>query len=258
MGKASSSKKVARAQKAGKAGRAPRQTGLVFPVSLAVVILLGVGLTFYARNEREPNTTAPTVTDHWHAAVGFYTCDTFQPDLAEGSDPFGIHTHGDGIIHIHPFSSASSGNNARIGRFFETQSVTVTPDQLTLPSGEWKAGTEPGCNGEPAKIVMAKWARESAEEPTIYTEDFGDVRFLNDQELYTIAYVPEDFDTTQIPKPASLPRLAEVVGQGDVPSTTVPGGAATTVPGGAATTVPGGAPTTTATTTAAATSTTGG
>jgi hypothetical protein len=253
VGKASTAKKVARAQKAGRAARAPRQSGLIFPISLAVVIVLGVALVWYGRETREPNTAAPQAgLDHWHAAYGFYICDTFQPNLAEGADPYGIHTHSDGIIHIHPFSSASSGANAKFGRFLETQQVTANSGEIKLPGGEWKSGDDPGCNGKPAKIVLAKWARESSEEPTIIEDDFGDVRFLNDDELYTVAYVAEDFDLTSIPKPPSVSELARVRGQGDVPAS------ATTTPAVTDTTVAGGTDTTVAPTTVAATSTSQG
>jgi UTP-glucose-1-phosphate uridylyltransferase len=109
-----------------------------------------------------------------------------------------------------------------------------TRNEIKLPGGEWKSGDDPGCNGKPAKIVLAKWARESSEEPTIIEDDFGDVRFLNDDELYTVAYVAEDFDLTSIPKPPSVSELARVRGQGDVPAsaTTTPAVTDTTVAGG--------------------------
>ena len=53
MGKASSSKKVARAARAGGRRKVRGQCGLVFPIALGVVVLLGLGLIFYARNNNQ-------------------------------------------------------------------------------------------------------------------------------------------------------------------------------------------------------------
>ena len=50
--------------------------------------------------------------DHWHAAYGMYVCDHFLPPVTDAKeDVLGIHTHGEGVIHIHPFSAAASGDN---------------------------------------------------------------------------------------------------------------------------------------------------
>src|SRR3954464_11404283 len=109
MGKASSAKKVARADRAGGKSSKRERPKLAFPLAVFVVIVLGSSLVVYARTARNDVASADTAPssvnkDHWHAAYGFYVCDHFLPALPESpKDPEGIHTHGDGVFHIHPF-----------------------------------------------------------------------------------------------------------------------------------------------------------
>src|SRR5687768_15606849 len=99
MGKASSAKKVARAARTG-GGRTRRgTTSWVWPGLMAVVVILGTAGIVYSRDQRQPDNTRPLTTDHWHAAVGYYICGSFVPNLPEGDDPLGIHGHGDNIVH---------------------------------------------------------------------------------------------------------------------------------------------------------------
>ena len=116
MGKASSSKKVARAARAGGRTSANRQRNLLFPGVIGVIMVLCVALVAFAANDRKSeDDIAPVLGDHWHAAIGFYVCGEFQPDLAEFESRLGIHTHGDGVIHIHPSSAGGAGENATLG-----------------------------------------------------------------------------------------------------------------------------------------------
>src|SRR6187397_724629 len=104
MGKASSAKKVARAARAGGRGsRGGRRRSLLFPASVTVVCILGVSLILYARTQDKAEALQPGITDHWHAAYGVDICGELQPPLSSGTaDPNGIHTHDDGVMHIHP------------------------------------------------------------------------------------------------------------------------------------------------------------
>ena len=115
MGKASSSKKVARAARAGSTHKGPERRALGFPLAIVAVVLLGTGLVVFSRENRD-EAIPPTLNDHWHAAYGIWNCGQWEPALVDaGQDLNGIHTHTDGVIHIHPFSSASTGNRATRG-----------------------------------------------------------------------------------------------------------------------------------------------
>jgi hypothetical protein len=247
MGKASSSKKVARAARAGGRTAGNKQRNLLFPGVIGVIMVLGVALVAFAANDRKSETdVAPVLGDHWHAAVGFYICDQFEPDIAEFESPVGIHTHGDGVIHIHPSSAAGAGENATLGTFLEGAGVTLTDTELTMGDQTWKEG-EQKCGDEDAELVVAQWkdVESSDSKPALIRRDFDSIRFRDDGEGYTIAFVPEG--TTDIPKPASAAQL-QALGSADDPTatTSTSAGATDTTAPGATTTVPTTAPTTTA------------
>lgn len=207
MGKASSAKKVARAARAG--GSTTRERPKIgFPLAVFAIIVLGTSLVIFAKTSREPaSAAAPSYlnSDHWHAAYGAYVCDSFLPTWVDAiEDRDGIHTHGDGIIHIHPFSSAASGNRARLSVFAEQVGVTFTDDGFTAPDGtEYTNGYD--CNGQPAKVSVVKWFPDDPTRPgDVYTENFNNIVFDTDRAAYTIAVVPEGVVP---PLPDSVPTL---------------------------------------------------
>ena len=213
MGKASSAKKVARAARAGGSRRPGQRRALGFPVVVASVVILGSLLVIFARSSRDANAEPRSQADgldaqHWHAAYGMSFCGEFVHTPGDGTaltdvgeDTLGIHTHGDGVIHIHPFIDSAGGRNARMQIFFDQVGLDVTDSKVTFPDGEtWDEASDscPNADGEevPGEIVIARWqdAQDAAdgEKPTeVITDDFGDIRFRNDREYYTIAFVPE-------------------------------------------------------------------
>jgi hypothetical protein len=250
MGKASSSKKVARAARAGgRRAAGARQRNLLFPGVITLIVLLGGGLIAYAANDRKSQTDiAPVINeDHWHAAFGVYICDEFQPAPSEFESPIGIHTHADGVIHIHPFSSGGAGENATLGAFLEGAGIDLSDDELTIGDETWSEGDQQ-CGDEDAELVVAQWkdVQNTDEDPALIRRDFNDIRFRDNGEGYTIAFVPEG--TTDIPKPESAAQLAELGAADDATATTTaPGETTTTAPGDTTTTAPGDTTTTTPT-----------
>ena len=246
MGKASSSKKVARAARAGGRTSGTKQRNLLFPGVIGLIILLGTGLIAFAANERKnEDDIAPVVNeDHWHAAFGVYVCDEFQPTVPEFDSPIGIHTHSDGVIHIHPFSSGGAGENATLGAFLEGAGIDLSNDELTIGEDSWAEG-DTTCDDEDVEIIVAQWkdVQNNEGKPALIRRDFGDVRFREDGEGYTIAVVPEG--TTDIPKPESAEQLAELgAADAGTPASELEdqelGDTATTLPGdGTDTTVAG-------------------
>jgi hypothetical protein len=257
MGKASSAKKVARAARAGGRSSAGRQRNLLFPGVIGAIVLLGSALVWYAADDRKGDTSIPPVVgeDHWHAAYGIYVCGEWQPDIPEFENTTGIHTHGDGVIHIHPFSQSGAGENATLGTFLEDTDVKLSDDQLTigkneLPDGAktWKEG-EDKCDGKDAELVVAQWEDVSDEnaKPALLTSGLRDIRFRGDGEGYTIAFMPEG--DTDIPKPPTAANLAELgavdAGAEAGSTTSAPGGSSTTTAGAGGTTTTAGETTTT-------------
>jgi len=258
MGKASSAKKVARAARAGGRSAGTRQRNLLFPGAIGAIVILGLGLVTFAANERKTDESVPPVAnvDHWHAAYGIYICGEFQPALPEFESPNGIHTHGDGVIHIHPFSDAAAGENATLGRFLENAGVELTDDSLTVGDQTWTEG-EDQCDGEDAELQVDQWTDVQDEDSNAaeIDDDFGDLRFREDGEGYVIGFVPED---TDVPKPESASNLEELgavdTGAAATSTTGGPGattgdtaeGSGTTQSGDTATTAPGDGSATTA------------
>ncbi|MGH9280528.1 MAG: hypothetical protein ACRD12_20845 [Acidimicrobiales bacterium] len=228
----------------GRTKRAGQASSWFFPTFLVSVVVVGLALTILSRQQRQPDTSAPRVgRDHWHSAIGFDLCGNFAPPVVDnGQDPLGIHTHGDGIVHTHPFSSTAAGKNATLQVWLDTVGVTATADSIQLPDGELMKNGDL-CGDKPGEVVTKVWENRTNDEGRIVRGNPGDVR-LGDNQLITVAFVP---DGTDIPKPPSEPQLDRLTDVGPTATdSTLPG---TTIPGEATTSVP--PPTTTVPTTAA-------
>ncbi len=212
MGKASSAKKIARAQRAGATTGPTERRALGFPALVIGIIVVGLLLVGWARSSRDAQVT-PTLQDHWHDAYGVWDCvsQTFLPPFQSQVDPVGIHSHTDGLIHVHPFTSAVTGKGAVMGIFFDAMGVTVTKDGIDLPGGQsLEAGAE--CDGAPSVIQIARWSDVLAggAPDEIITDNFDKVRFRAEGEGFTIARAPVGAD---IPVPDTLDALRAVLGQ---------------------------------------------
>ena len=221
MAKGNSADKVARAAKAGASGATSETRRLGFPIAMACVVILGVLLIGWSRSNREA-TSAPRVGDHWHSAYDIYNCAESESTLESREyrggwrskfiierDPNGIHTHGDGLIHIHPFNSLASGNDAKVGQFVESFGGFITDSAIKLDTGEViEEGFE--CEGKPAILKVARFDVQNRDrEPQVYTENLKDVQFLKNLEAFTIAFVPEDY-TPPPPRPERFTYLETV------------------------------------------------
>jgi hypothetical protein len=205
MGKASSAKKVARAARAG-GNQKSNQRRVMFPLAIGGIVVVGVLLILVARSGFSPDAEAsPKPGEHWHAAYGFYVCDAFQPPVTDAiEDRTGIHTHGDGIIHIHPFTNAYAGKNATMSAWGQTVDIQFGSNSWTLPDGT-KYSNGYDCSGQPAQLSVYKWsADDPSAAPQVFTSNFGDIKLDADRSVFTFAVVP---DGTEVPKPDSVPTL---------------------------------------------------
>jgi hypothetical protein len=275
MGKASSAKKVARAARAGGRVSSGQPRSLLFPSIVTLIVVLGVGLVAFAREDRQSEDVGgvPQIGDHIHQAIAFNTCGTFLPDIPLFESEIGIHTHADGVIHAHPFSQLGVGANATLERYFRDVrdgGLEVSLDNSKLEYlGETYEEGETECEGVDDPILrVAYWenVQDEASEPVITTGDFGDRRLTDDGGGITVYFGDKDAD---IPKPPNAEQLAEL-GAADgsqVPdesgstTTSIAGDSSSTTapadPSASSTTVAAGEPSDTSTTVAAdATSTT--
>jgi hypothetical protein len=159
--------------------RKPKRRGGSFGwnVGIAAVAIVGIGLLIWTvagrRTEAEAspkagNPATGEAGDHWHASLDVYDCNAwvtspapeFETRADSGDVRVGIHSHGDGLIHIHPFNSSESGANATVGRFMDYGGWSLSSssfdlwdgpdgtsirhkngDECTLPDGSRQKGT---------------------------------------------------------------------------------------------------------------------
>lgn len=170
-------------------------------MALTGIIVAGIALVAFAWNARDVEALSPSFADHWHLSFGIYDCtsDGFLPNLEDPGLPnAGIHTHGDGVIHLHPFSSSATGNNAQMERFLEATRTDIEDDaRMTFPD---RPALEEGvqCGGEDAILQIARFAPGETTPTEVATDDLLNFRFRQDQEAIVIALAPEGAD---IPAP---------------------------------------------------------
>ena len=240
MGKASSSKKVSRVARTGGGRTTRRGTGSWgFPLVMGIVVVLGVLGVYFSRDAAHHKAAAdqPTVNDHWHAAYGWDICGSFLPDLPQPPNLIGLHTHGDGVIHIEPQDPIlDTGKHATLGRFVSGYpGLKLSSKSFTVLNQTWTNG-EPKCDGKPGFVTVVSNGKTATGNP-------GSVRVPKNGWV-TIAFVPKG---TNVPPPANWQEKVAKANGGagehkSVP-TTMPNA---TPPSGAPTSTPSSPPTSTA------------
>ncbi len=216
MGKASSQKKVARAASIG-GGRTNRgKAPVLWYASLAVILAAGIGLTAFSRNERldvlgsPASKEEPRANDsHWHVALGVRVCDRWLDPVQDQADPVGVHSHGDGIIHVHPFVASAAGSRATFNRFAETVKGQLEANRFAWPEGDGKK-KEVHKNGDKCGDQVGEVKAFYNGKP--HAGDPGDIRFTDRGKL-VLAFVPKGTTYEQIgdpPSSAGLDKLSDV------------------------------------------------
>jgi hypothetical protein len=129
--------------------------------TLAAVVILGLFLVAFSRNQelnkgQQAAKVAPRINrDHWHSSFSVYICDHFMPNIPLFESVDGVHTHGDGVIHIHPYTPAASGRNATLGFFLKSDSNDGKGGTFKLSSSEIRPAT---ISGDPnSKLDTKDW-----------------------------------------------------------------------------------------------------
>jgi hypothetical protein len=227
---------------------------MLWYIAMVVIVIGGIGLAAYSRNERlHPSTVGPTASDNWQVAFAVDVCGTLQPNLPANSNlsKVGIRTYGSGLINVNPGAlssgaSAFEGAKATLGKFASSYpSFQLTSTSLKLPTKgarTWKNGD--ACTG-PLKgkgtLEAEVWS-----SPTATGHIVTDVTtiHLSNQEMITLAFVPAG---SSIPKP---PSASALTGSTSTTTTAAPSSTTTTKAGSTTTSAPS------TSTTAASTSTT--
>ena len=227
----SSTKKAARLAQKGKGKKVRFQGGTIFPLVVALTLILGFGLIVYARQTLPAaDSTPPTVNDHWHVAYGFYLCDTWYQlagNLEEQNSQgalvntkflqSGIHSHDDGVIHWHPVTSKAVGKNATLGVFLDTYDVELTNDSIKFPEVNALGGKqeyiegETKCGDEDAEISVVSWkAFSDTDDGNRYIAAMDQVHVDNDGMVFAIIFGTDEAPRVMPPWAADLPQLGLV------------------------------------------------
>jgi hypothetical protein len=193
----------------------------------AVVVVLGVILI--AANRASPE--APVVGDHWHAAFGVNVCGTWLEPAPEfhtavgSTQSAGIHSHGDGLIHLHPYVTSETGAKATVGQFLEYGGWEADADSFRAwDQVEHATGDE--CDGQEADV---RWSLNGEER----SDDISDYQ-PRDGDIIALALLPPGEDIGEPPsarEDLGSPSDVSVPGA-TVPPATVPGDPSGTSPGG--------------------------
>ena len=187
----SSTKKAAKLAQKGQGQKIRFQGGVIFPLAVAATLILGLALIVYARQSLPAaDSSPPTIDDHWHAAYGFYLCDSWyqlEGDLEERNTQgqfintnflrTGIHSHNDGVIHWHPYTARAVGRNATLGVFLDTYEVALTNDTLTFTSEAALSANDnfPPLNFDPMQEYLESDTKCDGEDAELSVKAWGSV-----------------------------------------------------------------------------------
>ena len=263
MGRASSSKKVARAAGIGGGRVRGRHTPWAFYGILALIVVLGVVTTFTSRQRREnqingAGTVAPTVGTQWYEGYAVYECGKFVNAInwKNAPNPQGITTSTQGVISIKPKVKAAAGHNATLGKFADAMGMRLNAAELQVPGGHnYLDGNS--CEGQAGHVYVKEFADTTDTVGSLYNGAKGQLAKLDpavvplkDGHMLVIAFVPAG-DAVKIPAPPSyvLSNLTNLENQqaGASTSTSTPAASGSTASTTPVTTTP--ATTTPATTT---------
>lgn len=229
----SSTKKAAKLAQRGRGKSVRFQGGTLFPFVVALVMVLGLGTIVYARQSQPAfDTSPPSINDHWHAAYGFYICGEWyqlQGDLEDRNSQgqfintqflqTGIHSHNDGVIHWHPYTSRAVGKRATLGVFLDVYNIDLTNDRLKFPDNQPDRGErgaeyvsgETTCDGQPGELSVVVWnSYLDTGNGTRYIANFRNIRVQNDAMVFAIAFVPRNTPVSMPPWAPDLPALGAV------------------------------------------------
>jgi len=205
--------------------RKPRQrrAGAPWNLALASVVIVGVFLLVLSRQDGAG--AGPRPGDHWHASLDVNGCGAWLPpapefhnDIENPNIQAGVHAHGDGLVHMHPYTSGESGGNADIGRFLGYNGFDLTersfelwPDEAGNPV-ERKNGdpcTAADGSEQPGRIQWWVNGEKRSGNPADYAPE--------DQDRIVVAFAPMGTRLSSLGEPpnaANLPNPIDEVPDG--------------------------------------------
>ena len=204
MGKASRSKQL---RKDSATDFKPNTGDRTWTIVVGALAIVGVVLIdMVATSKKNVQAAAPLLGDHWHAAVGINICGTWEGDLPAYETTVGIHSHGDGLIHMHPYKTDGEGDNASVGTFYSSSGYDykITETSIKTPVATYKDGDK--CEALDNKPGKVRWYVDGVEQTEGNAWDYAPF----DGEVVAIAFVPEDYSVGQPPSVTALANPSDV------------------------------------------------
>ena len=190
-----------------------------FYIAVAAIVIFGIVGVVVAMGGSNSSAGPPQPgQDHWHAAFGVNICGewlsnpaTFETPAGNPGVRAGIHTHGDGFIHIHPYTASEAGSNATLGKFMKYGGWSVSESSLSVWEGpksdptktSWKNGDKCPSDavqgaGKAGEVVFEVNCKTVTGNPSDHK--------LADQEVVAIGFVPKGEEIGPPPNAASAPE----------------------------------------------------
>ena len=182
-----------------------RGGSLGWTVAIVVLVLVfgfGIALQVASNRDSSAGTTPPLAANattgetgsHWHTYLGVNVCGEWLTPVPEfeapvgspvGSRNAGIHSHGDGLVHTHPFVQSEEGDNATLGKFADNADFSVSSDSIDAWTGpeskpnqtEWSNGdtcTFGEYKGQKGEVVWAVDGKPQTGNPADYRQQDGE------------------------------------------------------------------------------------
>lgn len=99
--------------------------------------------------------------DVWTAALGVRVCGKWLDNAPKTSAERGLHSHGDGLVYVHPTESNEAEADATLGLFLAGVGWSVTPKQMRVWDGVQHIIGDSCRNGHRASL---RWAVDGIEQ----------------------------------------------------------------------------------------------
>jgi hypothetical protein len=147
--------------------------------SVAAALLVGSDLPVALEAPALPTPSLARVdTDFWTAALGVRICGTWLANAPSSGLETGVHSHGDGLVYVHPFKADEAGDRATLGLYLGRGGWKVDATHLELwDGGQHRNGAS--CPGGSAARV--RWWVDDVEhsgDPAGYAPRNGQVVVL--------------------------------------------------------------------------------
>lgn len=110
--------------------------------------------------------------DHWHAAYEVFVCGQRQPNFPFW--PGGVHTHDDGIIHIHPFFPREEREGAGLENWFAYGGGILTQTEMRMPGTSETIHNGDPCPDGRAGVLQVMVNGQALQDWSEYIPQHGD------------------------------------------------------------------------------------